>query len=236
MTIDIPKQSIQGAARSQVKLAGPSEKIHAARDHILGMVKANEGESVQVPLALHHVISDNGEFFRRLRNDHQVTVDHAGQQQPPKSSTKASIRSDGDASLPLITDEQSAEDSFSWKVVDHSTAEGPGEGTIPWILRGSPESVAKAKADLQKALQRAETQSSTGYLILPDPSTYRLVIGSGGAQINAIRRQTGCKITVPRDQARGEAIELVGSKDGVEQAKDIILEVVKNGGGGRRQS
>ena len=234
VNIDIPKQTVQGAARSKVKLAGPSEKIQAAKDHILDMVKDNEGETVQIPLALHHIISDNGQFFRRLRNDHRVTVDHAGQQPGPRSSAKVAARANGGASLPLITDEQGSDDNYSWNVVDNNPDENV-EGDIPWILRGSPENIAKARAALEKALQQAQTPSSTGYLILPDPSTYRLVIGSGGAQINAIRKQTGCKINVPRDQAKGEAIELVGSRDGVEQAKDIILDVVKNGGG-RRQS
>jgi rRNA processing protein Krr1/Pno1 len=71
---------------------------------------------------------------------------------------------------------------------------------------------------------------------------YRFVIGPGGAQINSIRKQTGCRITVPKDQAKGEAIEVLGSKEGVEKAKDIILGIVKNGGSGgggggsRRQS
>ena len=235
VSIDIPKQTVQGAARSQVKLVGPPEKIQPARDHILDMVKDNEGETVQVPLALHHLISDNGQFFRRLRNDHRVTVEHAGQQPPPKSFDKVATRANGGANLPLITDEQGSEDNYSWSVVDNSTDNGV-EGDIPWVLRGSSENVAKAKVALQKALQQAKTQSSAGYLILPDPSTYRLVIGSGGSQINAIRKQTGCKITVPRDQAKGEAIELVGSKEGVEEAKDIILSVVKNGGSSRRQS
>lgn len=36
---------------------------------------------------------------------------------------------------------------------------------------------------------------------------------------------------MPRDQARGEAIEIMGGREGVEEAKEMILEVVKNGGG-----
>lgn len=237
VSIDIPRQTVQGAARSQIKLAGPPESVEKAKQHILEMVKDQEGETIQVPRALHHAISDNGQFFRRVRSDHKVTVDHDGQQPPPKPSTGPGTRVNGGAPLPLITDDESAPDAHSWDVVDHAASSGDNtEGTIPWTLRGSPDNVAKARAQLLKALEQAQKQGSTGYLILPDPKRYRFIIGPGGSKINEIRRQTGCRINVPRDQARGEAIEIVGSKEGVESARDIILEAVVGGmnGGGRR--
>ena len=143
--------------------------------------------------------------------------------------------------MPLITDDRDDAGHYPWEVVDHTSGSAE-EGNIPWILRGSAENVAKARAVLQKALEQAKEQSATGYLVLPDPKMYRFVIGPGGAQINSIRKQTGCRITVPKDQAKGEAIEVLGSKEGVEKAKDIILGIVKNGGSGgggggsRRQS
>ena len=227
VNIDIPRQTVQGAARSQIKLAGPPANVENAKLHILDMVKDPEGETVQVPRGLHHVISDNGQFFRRLRTEQNVTVDHEGQQPPPKQFTAPRSHVNGGPALPLITDDQDAVDSYSWKVLHHT--ENAGSGEIPWTLRGAPENVTKARAMLQKALEQAQKQGSTGYLILPDPKTYRFVIGQGGSQINSIRKQTGCKITVPRDQAKGEAIEIIGSREGVEQAKDIILETVKNG-------
>ena len=131
--------------------------------------------------------------------------------------------------MPLITDDQDSKDNHHWEVVDGG--ENEEKGDIPWILRGSPDGVANARTILEKALEQAKKQQSQaiGYLVLPDPKTYRFIIGQGGSQINSIRRQTGCKITVPRDQSQGSAIEIVGSKEGVEHAKDIILDVVQNG-------
>lgn len=231
VSIDIPKQSQEGPSRSKVKLAGQQSDVEKAKAHILDLVKDQEGETIQVPRRVHHTISDNGQFFRRLRNDHKVTVDHAGQQPPQKPMSKPRARVNGGAALPLITDDQETADNFSWELVD-SNEENGEEGDIPWILRGPPENVLKARTIVQKALEQAQQQSAVGYLILPDPRTFRYVVGQGGSQINSIRKQTGCKITVPRDQAKGEAIEIVGSKDGVEEAKDIILEAVKNGGNG----
>ena len=231
VNIDVPKQSQQGQSRANVKLVGQPENVQKAKERILEIVKEQEGETLQIPCQLHHIISDNGQFFRRLRTDHRVTVDHAGQQPPPKPTTNPRSRVNGGATLPLITDDQESADNFSWEVVDNNTGDAVGN-EIPWILRGSPENVAKARGILQKALEQAQQHSSTGYLILPDPKTYRFVVGQGGSQINSIRKQTGCKVAVPRDQAKGKAIEISGSREGVEQAKNIILEVVRNGSSG----
>lgn len=238
--IDVPKISQQGPTRSQVKLAGLPQDVERAKDHILTLVKDEDGETVQVPRRIHHTVSNNGQFFRHLRADHKVTVDHAGQHPPSKPACATRSQANGADALPLITDHQSSEDKHSWAVVEFS-AESKEEGDIPWILRGSSENVAKARTVLERAIEQAQAQqqSSTGYLVLPDPRTYRYIVGQGGSQINSIRKQTGCKITVPRDQAKGEAIEIVGSREGVEHAKDIILGVVQNGGnggnGGRRE-
>ena len=228
--LDIPKLSEQGPARSQVKVSGQPADVKKAKAHILSLTKDQEGEAFQVPRKYHQAVSDNGQFFRRLRNEHKVTVDHAGHQPPKRLAAVPRPQVNGGTRLPLITDDQDSENNHSWEVVD--SGESAEEGDIPWILRGSRESVAKAREMLETAIEQAKSQQSPsiGYLVLPDPKTYRFIIGQGGSQINAIRRDTGCRITVPRDQSQGSAIEIVGSKEGVEQARDIILEVVQNGG------
>ncbi|KAL9603838.1 MAG: hypothetical protein Q9219_000947 [cf. Caloplaca sp. 3 TL-2023] len=233
--LDIPKLSQEGSARSRVKVVGQPADVNLAKAHILDLVKDQEGVTVQVPRSLHHTISDNGQFFRRLRTEHKVTVDHAGQEPPARPTIRSRTGQKNGGTLPLITDQQEAVDGHSWETIDNSETEVE-EGDFPWVLHGSAENVARAQQALHKAMEQAQgqQQSSVGYLILPDPRTYRFVIGQGGSQINAIRRQTGCKINVPRGQAKGEAIEIVGSKEGIEQAKDIILETVENGSGGGR--
>lgn len=67
-------------------------------------------------------------------------------------------------------------------------------------------------------------------------TNYRLVVGPGGSTINDLRKKTGTKIQVPRDQAKDEAIEIVGTRDGCEEARQLILDIVSKGGnGGRRE-
>lgn len=238
VSIDVPRVTQQGPARSQVKLTGRVNYVAKAKTHIQEMVKDQEGETMQVPRCLHHDISDNGRFFRRLNNDFKVKVDHAGQQPPTKRPGTPKPRTNG-AALPLITDDNpDPADNHTWEIVEEEEGDVK-EGDIPWILRGSPENIEKARTALQKAIERAQAQArekaATGYLVLPDPSVYKFVIGSKGAQIDAIRRQTGCKIDVPKDQTKGKAIEITGSRDGVEHAKDIILDVIANGGNGNRR-
>lgn len=221
VSIDIPRQ---GSNQTAVKITGQSADVEKAKAHIETLVKGQEGETVQVPRALHHAIANNGQFFRKLKSDHQVTVDHAGQAVPAKPTAPARANN---GATPLITDDDEASaDVHSWNVVEDLSTE---EGDIPWVLRGSSESLEKAKKAIESALEQAKGQTATGYLILPDPKTYRYVIGQGGNKVNSIRKQTGCKITVPRDQAVGEAIEVVGTKEGVEKAKNLILEAVKEG-------
>ncbi|KAL2146738.1 hypothetical protein VTI28DRAFT_2573 [Corynascus sepedonium] len=223
VSIEVPRQ---GSGSTGVKIVGQSADVEKAKAHIEDMVKEQPGETVLVPRALHHVISNNGQIFRKFRSDYGVTVDHAGQTVPPKPAGAMNARANG-GSLPLITDDEDAiADAHSWKLVEQTSTE---EGDIPWVLRGSPENVEKAKSAIQSALDQANKQNAIGYLVLPDPRTYRFVIGQGGSKVNSIRKQSGCKITVPRDQTHGDAIEVVGTKEGVEKAKELILAAVKEG-------
>ncbi|EGX90950.1 RNA binding effector protein Scp160, putative [Cordyceps militaris CM01] len=221
VTIDVPRQ---GDGKTGVKISGLAENVSKAKEHIATLLKSQEGETLQIPRNVHHTISNGGQFFRQLRNNHQVTVDHAGEKLPSKSEAVARETS---GALPLITDDaDSTVDAHSWRVVKTASGES---GDIPWVLRGSPEGVAKAKELIDKALAQAKKQDATGYLVLPDPKTYRFVIGQGGSKVNSIRQQSNCKIQVPRDQAKDEAIEIIGTEEGVEQAKELILAAIKEG-------
>lgn len=235
VTIDVPKQSATGAARTAVKVTGQPPDVEKAVEHITQLVKDQEGETVSVPRKYHHLVADNGAFFRRLRNDFRVTVDHDGQtpparpEAPQQQGPRGRVAQGG--AMPLITDDVSAAapDTHSWELVDAAANLPDEDGEIPWILRGSSENVARAKAALEQALKAAQTPSVTGYLILPDPGLYRFVVGQGGSTVNGIRKRTGTRVQVPKGGKGDEAIEIVGEKKGVEEARDLILEAVRNG-------
>lgn len=224
VTIDIPRQ---GSSDTAVKITGEEEAVEKAKSHIVELTKDTPTETIQVPRNLHHAISgERGLFFRKLKSDVHVSVDHAGQTPPARPT--AAARANGGA-LPLITDEAD-EDSHSWNVVSGVSEE---EGDIPWVLKGSPQNIEKAKALITTALNQSKS-SVTGYLVLPDPSTYRHVIGQGGSKVNSIRKESSCAIEVPKKDGADEAIKVVGSAENVEKAKDLILAAVRDGVNGSR--
>ncbi len=244
ITLAVPSTTTNGPARNLIKITGLPADTEKAKDRIRSMIKEEEGETVNVPRYLHHVIADtNGNFFRNLNRDLRVTVDHAGQQRPARPDAPAA-RTNGAAnsSLPLITDDTADPSALdvdahhSWEVIGVMPA-GDGQdndATIPWVLKGQDAAnVAKAKKLVEAAIATAE-QSVTGLLILPDPKTYRFVIGPGGATVNNIRNQTGSKVDVPKAGGSSEAIEIRGTRDAVEQAKEMVIEAVRNGAAGRR--
>jgi polyribonucleotide nucleotidyltransferase len=227
VSVDIPKN---GSGHTAVKLSGAAEDVSKAKAHISDMVKEPEGETILVPKSLHHTIAQNGNIFRKLRNDYGVTVDHGGQKPPPRPAAGAPPTRANGGAPPLITDEPDSA-THSWKIVVPEATNGDA-GTIPWILVGqSPEKLASAKSHVETALETASKPTATGYLILADPRSHRHVIGAGGRTINAIRRKTGCDIQVPRAASGNgqEAIVIVGEEAGCEEAKDMILDAVHEG-------
>lgn len=226
VSIDIPRQ---GSAETGVKITGQEAAVKKAEEHILNLTKDKPSATIQVPRSMHNSISNNGQFFRKLRNDFKVTVDHAGQTPPSRAAVNP--RANG-GSMPLITDDAEAQaDAHSWNIVESTSSSE--EGDIPWVLKGSEENIEKAKKAIEDALKQGQSSNVTGLLVLPDPHTYRHVIGQGGSKVNSIRKQSGCKINVPRGQ-EAEAIEIIGSKEGVEKAKDLILAAVRDGVNGSR--
>lgn len=224
VSLEIPRQ---GSGSEDVKITGQPKDVESAKDHILALIKDQAGETVEVPRGLHHAISENGQFFRKLRTNYHVSVDHDNHPIPSQDSAP---KTNG-GSLPLITDDQeTAADAYIWNVVS-STAAGPAmEENIPWVLRGSQENVTKAKSLLASAIEQAQKNTHTGYLVLPDPSKYRYVIGPGGNKVNSIRKESGCRINVPKVGSGDQAIEISGSAEGVEKAKNLVLQAVQEGG------
>jgi rRNA processing protein Krr1/Pno1 len=235
VSLDIPRQ---GTDDTKIKVTGLPADVEKAKAHIANLTKEQQGETLDVPRRYHHAISDNGRLFRRFRDEHGVTIDHAGQQPPPRPASRGARgrNVNGGAAMPLITDD--AADAHSWELVDNTSSyDGEdGDTTIPWILRGSnPEGVARAKSHLESALEKAQQPSWTGYLILPDARGYGRIIGPGGSQINSIKKKTGCEVQVPKARGAnggGEAVEISGEKGGVEEARDIILGIVRDAGTG----
>lgn len=243
VTMNIPSTSTTGPARSQIKVIGASEDVQKAIARITSMTKEQEGETIQIPVRLHHAVADtNGNIFQSLKRDHRVTIDHAGQQKPQRPQvprpTFSSPATGSASNLPLITDDAGAsasatmslEEKHFWDILGAVPQSEEGDdSTIPWILRGpNADALSRARAQIEAALAAAQ-ENVTGYLVLPDPKTYRFVIGQGGSTVNNIRRTTGCKIDVPKAGGSKDAIEITGPREQVEEARDMVLDAVAQG-------
>ncbi|EHY58019.1 Vigilin 1 [Exophiala dermatitidis] len=237
VALNIPRQD---SSATGVEIKGPAENVKKAKEHIQKITQQSEGQTIMVPRPLHHVVGKNGGLFRELSSQ-GIRVDHKGHKPPskPRDRGHGSRPRPSNGDLPLITD-QPGEEPYSWNIVSNQHAQEGESGEIPWVIvadEGVPEeTVAKATQKILSLIEKAKEPQYTGYLILPDSRVHRHIIGPGGRTINHIRKASGCDIQVPNKKANkgddGDAITIVGSKEGVEAARDLILEEIKKAEGG----
>lgn len=238
VTVNVPRQ---GSGDTGVKITGRAENVQRAKEHIQKLTTKPQGQTIMVPRSLHHIVSKNGALFRELSRD-GIRVDHNGQKPPPKlkSGLRGPKGQPANGDLPLITD-QPGEETYSWDIVSNQEGLDGDSGEIPWVILAgkdaSEETVAKARQKIESLIEKAREPQYTGYLILPDPRLHRHIIGQGGQTINSIRKASGCDIQVPNKNSNrgdeGEAITIVGKREGVESARDLILEEIKRAEAGR---
>ena len=238
VSLNVPRENEPHS--SGVTLIGLPEDVEKAVEKIQSMLKKQEGESVNVPAYLHPLLAEpgDGNLAKSLRRELKVTADY---HRPPAlraDSSRPSTNGATSSGLPLITDDtQVPEDAdvneqHSWDVIAPSAKDDDGS-MVSWVLKGDPDHVAKAKERVFEAIKDAEG-THTGNLGLPDSGSYGLVIGPQGSTINRIRKQTRCKIDVPQQGSTDGAIVIRGGKEGIEQAREMILETVNAGPRRRR--
>ncbi|GAB1521372.1 hypothetical protein RhiTH_004467 [Rhizoctonia solani] len=175
--------------------------------------------TITVPLRYVHSISQQGTFFRSLR---QVGVQVDQSQQPSKAaSTPRPPPPSGGATR---IDEEPAEEAVQWQVVEnHQDGE---EGDSEWTLRGRDQAALdKAQAMIEEAIAQAQSASHVGFLTLSDRSAFPRIVGTKGANVSRLRNETGAEITVGRED---NTIVIIGSESVIEHAKSKILDIVNN--------
>lgn len=224
VTIDIPRTSPDRTADVTVKILGTPENIEKAKADIQSLIKVTQNETISVPRRLHAAVADGGAFIRRLRSDFKVQVSHNGEKVPTLASGSSQPPPPQQQSAARIDDDDQQDDSeTAFVLVASATSDEAGE--IPWVLRGEQANIERAKRAIATALAQAEQQTHTAYMTVPS-SKHRFVIGAGGAKINEIRKATGTSINVPRGQS-DDTIVMKGSKEGLEQARDLILDAIR---------
>jgi hypothetical protein len=117
--------------------------------------------TITVPLKYHHAISQNGTFFRNLRQL-GATVDHSALPQKAAVTTRPPLN--GATSSARIDDvDDNAGEDVKWQVVpNYQDAE---EGDSEWTLHArDAEALERAQARVQDAIARAEKATHVGFL------------------------------------------------------------------------
>ncbi|CAE6430863.1 unnamed protein product [Rhizoctonia solani] len=175
--------------------------------------------TITVPLRYVHSISQQGTFFRSLR---QIGVQVDQSQQPSKAvSTPRPPPPSGGAGR---IDEEPVEEAVQWQVIEnHQDGE---EGDSEWTLRGRDQTALdKAQAMIEEAITQAQSASHVGFLTLADRSAFPRIVGTKGANVARLRNETGAEITVGRED---NTIVIIGSESVIEHAKSKILDIVNN--------
>ncbi|CAE6518050.1 unnamed protein product [Rhizoctonia solani] len=174
--------------------------------------------TITVPLRYVHSISQQGTFFRSLR---QLGVQVDQSQQPSNAaSTPRPPPSGGAARI----DEEPIEEAVQWQVTEnHQDGE---EGDAEWTLRGRDQAALdNAQKMIEEAIVQAQSASHVGFLTLADRSAFPRIVGTKGANVSRLRNETGAEITVGRED---NTIVIVGSESVIEHAKSKILDIVNN--------
>jgi rRNA processing protein Krr1/Pno1 len=215
-----------------VKVTGPRSACEKAIEALKGSVKATSPElvtaTVTVPLKYHHAISQQGQFFRNLRN-FGVQVDQSVQAQKPVTPTRPT--SSFDATVARIDEDNgdSAGPEIEWEVApNYQDAE---EGDSVWTLKARDQAgLERAEKLVHDAIEHAKGMAFVGFLTLPDRSAFPRIVGSKGANVIRLRNETGADITVSRENS---TIVIVGSENDIIAAKNAIIKLAS--GGRRRQ-
>ncbi|KAG2146037.1 uncharacterized protein EDB93DRAFT_1287176 [Suillus bovinus] len=210
-----------------VKVSGPRKACEAAVEELKTHVKPAAPEVVtaivSVPLKYHHAISQQGQFFRTLRN-FGVSVEQSDK--PQKPAVPAAPPQNGSTTARIDDVEDAPAIEIHWQVTEnYLDAE---EGDSEWTLKGSDAAgLERAQSLIQEAIAQAAAMTCVGFLTLPDRSAFPRIVGSKGSNVARLRNETGADITVSRDN---NTIIIIGSESAVDAAKEAILKQISSSG------
>lgn len=158
--------------------------------------------TISMPNKYHHMVAQQGNFFRTLRStgvhvDIDVTPVRPTLPQRPASEAKAARIDDA---------EEEPVGDVEWQVI--SNYQNVEEGECKWTLKARDNAaLERAQKMIAEAIELAEKSSLIGFLTFPDRSSFPRIVGTKGANVSRLRAETGADITVSRDNS---TITIVG--------------------------
>lgn len=143
-------------------------------------------------------MTSQGAIFRTLR--------HFGvEAEPSAQPTRPSLPSRPSNSAAQTARVDDAEDTVTeaycqWEIVENYTDAEDGDST--WTLKARDQSsIDKAKDAIREAIEKANTATHVGFLVLPDRSSFPRIIGTKGANIARLHDMTNANINVGRENS-----------------------------------
>lgn len=93
------------------------------------------------------------------------------------------------------------------------------------VIEGPPEEVLEVSEILKKKVFDLQSRLSQLEIEI-DPIMIKHVIGSGGSNIQRIRKETNCSIIFPMDR-NNKLVSIIGTPDGVEVAKTSLMKTIE---------
>ncbi|ODV93939.1 hypothetical protein PACTADRAFT_45752 [Pachysolen tannophilus NRRL Y-2460] len=215
ITVEIPRSE---SPSTTITLTGLKQDVDKAKAKIEELTKDDWLAEILVPASVHSAIAERGAFFRRLRNDLNVSVEHG------PSAKIASALSNSVISKPPDEVYGGEDEKAKWTVIEDAQESLTETAPIPWRLKGEEKDVAKAKALIEKLVEKASNFNSTGYFYSSSPQVFSKIVGPQGRRIQQLREKTGCLIIIPRMSDKiNNVIYVKGDKEGLEKCKNSFL-------------
>ncbi|CAF3329186.1 unnamed protein product [Rotaria socialis] len=92
-------------------------------------------------------------------------------------------------------------------------------------VEGPPEEAEHVRSQIQAVVEEYKTKNTTYAEMEIDPQHYKQLIGKSQARLHEMQEQTGCDIKFPFED--GRLVKLIGTKESVEKAQQLLTERVK---------
>ncbi|KAL0577627.1 hypothetical protein V5O48_004352 [Marasmius crinis-equi] len=217
-----------------VKVSGSRSACEKAIADLKASVKDAAPEAITdtmtVPLKYHHAISQQGHFFRNLRN-FGVQVDQSVQPQKQSVPVRPTPSSTDNSAARIDAEEDEEAPEAEWEVTEnYKDAE---EGDSVWTFKARDQAgLDRARKLTEEAIEHAKGMAFVGFLTLSDRSSFPRIVGSKGANVARLRNETGADITVGRDN---NTIVIVGSERDINAAKTAIIRLASSSGRPQRR-
>ncbi|KIM82093.1 hypothetical protein PILCRDRAFT_484718 [Piloderma croceum F 1598] len=102
-------------------------------------------------------------------------------------------------------------------------------GVCEWTLRAATKDLLdQAQTLIEKAYETTRRAKYIGFLLLPDSSKFGRIIGKGGETVQKLQHDTNTRIVVPKTTEADQTIQITGSAQDIEEAKERIKALVNN--------